>query len=432
MKTKQVEAADGSCHWVLSEGSISVKIYTTKRKVAGVTYVSHCLAYSVGDKRIRKTFSRLEEAKRWGARVLTRLTNGETAINGVTAAEMQDMAQARMELAALKVSLTTAAKEYRVATEQLNGKATINDAVRFFLAKANPDLPKKTVGDVSKELIAAKANDGLSTKYLTDLRQRTAKFASAFPSEISKITTAEIEKWLRGMGTGPKNRNNYANSVTTLFNFAKRAGYLAQHEETVAESLSRAKDTGGEIEIYTPEELKAMLERLRDIKPELLPFVAIGAFAGIRTAEIARLNWEDVDFEQGLIEIGAGKAKTAQRRHVPIQPNLAKWLEPYRNERGLILKLPKTQLAVRRVVEPDLDDATGKPEKGVKWKPNALRHSYGSYRLPILKNLNELALEMGNSPSMIMRHYRELVKPAEAVKFWAIEPPASTKAVRVA
>ena len=67
--------------------------------------------------------------------------------------------------------------------------------------------------------------------------------------------------------------------------------------------------------------------------------------------------------------------------------------------------------------------SSDKAEPGVKWKHNALRHSYGSYRMPILKNANELALEMGKSPAMIFRHYRELVKPAEAEKFWAIMPP---------
>ena len=432
MKTKQIKTAKGAIHWVLSEGSCAVKIYASKQVKHGVTYVSHCLTYSVGDKRIRKTFSELDEAKTWGARVLTSLTNGETAINGVTAAEMQTMVIANQELAGLNTNLIAAAREYRQATEQLKGKATINDAVRFFLAKANPDLPKKMVPELNAELYAAKTRDGLSAMYVNDLKTRLGRFAKAFPGEIGEITTAAIEKWLRGLGTGPKNRNNYATSITTLFNFGKREGYLSADRATAAEGLTRAKDTGGEIEIYSPEELTAMLIRVSEVKPELLPFVAIGAFAGVRAAEISRLAWEDIDFDQKLIEVGAKKSKTAQRRHVPIQPNLDRWLAPYRGKTGLIITSPQPQVAVRKVVEPDLEATTGKPEKGVKWKANALRHSFGSYRLPILKSANELALEMGNSPGMIFRHYRELVKPAEAVKFWAIEPPASTKAVRVA
>jgi hypothetical protein len=31
---------------------------------------------------------------------------------------------------------------------------------------------------------------------------------------------------------------------------------------------------------------------------------------------------------------------------------------------------------------------------------------------------------MGNSPTMIFRHYRDLVKPKDAVRFWEITPEA--------
>jgi hypothetical protein len=40
-----------------------------------------------------------------------------------------------------------------------------------------------------------------------------------------------------------------------------------------------------------------------------------------------------------------------------------------------------------------------------EWKMDILRHSYGTYRLPILKSADALALEMGNSPDIIFRHY---------------------------
>jgi integrase len=218
-------------------------------------------------------------------------------------------------------------REYRRAVEQLQGKGTLNDAVRFFKANAHPDLPAKTVGEVSLELLAAKEADKLSERYQRDLRGRLATFAKAFTGQIIEIKTPQIEAWLRGLKTGVKNRNNYANAITTLFRFAKRVGYLAPDRVTAADSLTRAKYTGGEIEIYTPTELGAMLTRLRDHRPELLPFVAIGAFAGVRTAELVRLPWASVNFEQGFIEVSAGNAKTAQRRHIPIQPNLAAWLQ---------------------------------------------------------------------------------------------------------
>lgn len=60
--------------------------------------------------------------------------------------------------------------------------------------------------------------------------------------------------------------------------------------------------------------------------------------------------------------------------------------------------------------------------KGAVWKKNGLRHSYISYRVADIQNVNQTALESGNSPAIIFRHYRELVRPADAKKWFGIEP----------
>ncbi len=422
MKSKLIRTGKGKNHWLLSEGACSVKIYSSKQKKDGETYHTHCVTYSEAGDRVRKTFSNLEKAKAWGQTILIRLINGQTEIEGISPVDLQDMALAKRELADLNVSMTAAIREYRRASEQLKGKGTINDAVRYFLTHASPDLPKKSISELCKELCEGKTTDGLSKRYVGDLRTRLAKFARAFDVEIAAIRTTEIESWLRRMGTGSQNRNNYANAVTTLFNFAKRAGYLPHDRITAADNLARAKNDSGEVRIYQPDELRRILVRLRDHQPELLPFVAIGAFAGVRPAELLRLKWENIDYEQRLIEVGAQQAKTAQRRHIPIQANLAAWLEPYRNNKGVICPIGKIQPKIKKLIERSVVHSGGKTEPGVKWQHNALRHSYGSYRLPIIKSAAELALEMGNSPVMIFRHYRELVKPKQADEYWAIVP----------
>lgn len=56
------------------------------------------------------------------------------------------------------------------------------------------------------------------------------------------------------------------------------------------------------------------------------------------------------------------------------------------------------------------------------WKANALRHSYASYRLSIVGDAGRVSGELGNSPSVVHRHYKELVKPAEAEKWFAVRP----------
>ncbi len=70
--------------------------------------------------------------------------------------------------------------------------------------------------------------------------------------------------------------------------------------------------------------------------------------------------------------------------------------------------------------------------KQVKWKKNALRHSFISYRVADIQNVAQVALEAGNSPQIIFKNYRELVRPAEAKAWFGIEPDQAVNVVPMA
>jgi hypothetical protein len=70
---------------------------------------------------------------------------------------------------------------------------------------------------------------------------------------------------------------------------------------------------------------------------------------------------------------------------------------------------------------------------GAKWKRNALRHSFGSYRMVQTKNEGQVALEMGNSPKVVKDHYFEIVDERAANEYWSIKSPrADRKIVAIA
>jgi hypothetical protein len=58
-----------------------------------------------------------------------------------------------------------------------------------------------------------------------------------------------------------------------------------------------------------------------------------------------------------------------------------------------------------------------------------LRHSFISYRVADLKDLRRVALEAGNSPAMIFRHYRELVTAEAAATWFSVEPETAAQIV---
>jgi hypothetical protein len=68
------------------------------------------------------------------------------------------------------------------------------------------------------------------------------------------------------------------------------------------------------------------------------------------------------------------------------------------------------------------ETATAEGWDAFKWKQNALRHSFISYRVADTQNVAQVALEAGNSPQMIFKHYRELVRPTAAKEWFGIVP----------
>ena len=145
---------------------------------------------------------------------------------------------------------------------------------------------------------------------------------------------------------------------------------------------------------------------LSRIEARLIPFVAIGGLAGLRSAEIVRLEWQEIRFDQDVIEIKAAKAKTASRRLVPILPALKAWLNPLRKEKGKVLASVLDEFALAKQFRNAVAAIRGDDgEQLIKIVHNGLRHSFISYRMAILKNAAEVALEAGNSPKMIFEHY---------------------------
>ena len=180
-----------------------------------------------------------------------------------------------------------------------------------------------------------------------------------------------------------------------------------------------AEVVSGEVGILTPEQIARLLEAAAE---ETLPYWAIGAFAGLRSSEIERLQWEQVDFEAGLIEVTAKSSKTASRRHVKIEPNLHRWLSPHMFQRGPVCPpgLPQRLLEDRQ--------RAGLTE----WPSNALRHSFASYHLAHFRNQQQTSMELGHmNASIVFQHYRNLVRPEQAERWWKIVPAVQSKTIAV-
>src|SRR5262249_42377729 len=343
------------------------------------------------EKQQRKNFSEYKTAWDFASDTATTIEKGRAQILSLNAADWQSYMAAKNLLRPFGIPLHTAIEEY-------------------VAIRKRKKLIEKRVGDVVDELLTAKKQAGLSDRYIETLRTYLLRFADSFQTNIGSINTGAIVRWLDSLKIGPRSYNNVRQAVVTLFNFARRRGYLPKGETTEAADVETVRDHDGEIAILTPGELSKLL---RKSKPQYQLYFALAAFTGIRSAELLRLEWNEINFEKGHIEVTARKVKTATRRLVPIHPNLAKWLEPYRKGKGKLFQSRRTVDSAIRFAK----------RLGIPWKANCLRHSYATYRLSIMPDAAGIALEMGNSPAKLFTNYRELDRHDHAPEWFAIQPP---------
>src|SRR5262249_4016191 len=135
---------------------------------------------------------------------------------------------------------------------------TLRDAAKFYAAHLKAVTGSRKVKEVVADLLAARAADGMSQRYLGDLRVRFGRFVLSFGDEmIAGITASRIDEWLRGLGVAPVTRNAYRRRLGTLFSFAKRRGHVTKNP--IAD-VERAKERETEIAILSVTELARLLE----------------------------------------------------------------------------------------------------------------------------------------------------------------------------
>jgi len=341
----------------------------------------------------------------------------------------RDFVAATQRLAPHGLGVTDASLMLDDALNKL-GKTPLSTAVEFFKRNGETMTAIRTVPQVRDELIKELNKDKRGKYHIRDMEIRLNRFCESFPGPIQDVREVSITEWLQSLEkitvkggkrikiehpelVSNRTRNNYRAAISELFRFAKKRGYLPRDLPTAADGTVRVQIAAGKNHIISPEEAKKVLESL---PPYLVPFTVLKLFSGLRTEEAFGLNWEELRFNSKAVVIEAKLAKLRQRRVPPILPNLAKWLQPFRQLKGSINPGYSSPHAVQNAVMRESRKA------GVILRRNTFRNCYISYRVAVPEDPGIVAAEAGTSRRMVESNYKELATNQESKKWFAICP----------
>jgi integrase len=403
-------------------GTFKARVYAGTNTVGGKTYPTFTLVYQSarGTPRIRKRFTSLEAAKAEADAVARREAGQAEQVRRLTIAEVHDFVKASQVLKPLGLDVLAAAMQFAESARMLPEGVTVKEAVADYVRRNKAVRESRTVAELVREYIAAKETSGRSTRHVEDLRGRLKRFADAFQMPVASITGPMLQAYLDSRDVSARSKLNDIRHALSALRWGVKRKYAPRDllDEIEAIELPEAKPS--ETLIFSPEELREMFASIR---PELVPWLCMGAFCGLRSAEILRLDWQQVNLERRFVEVKAQNAKTAARRLVPLCDAAVEWLTPHRKESGRVSHFAEDNKAYAAAAASvnAAREAAGVKQQFV-WKRNGLRHSFCSYRLAVTSDAAKTALEAGNSPAMIFRHYRQLVTADEAARWFSVAP----------
>lgn len=398
----------------VKRGSSTIKIYRDRKPNA--TY--YRVVYHLGGKRHRLNFNDLGKAQSEAEAKASQLSRGDIDAMQLSGRDRLEFGRAKDAVKFLELPLDAVALQFAEACKLLCGVPLV-DAARFYVRHHGANLKRVPVAEAAREMIQEKQRKGVSKVYLADLRYRLGRFADAFHCDVSAIAPDDVSEFFQRLGLSACSHNNFHRTLRTFFAFSQKRGWLSKETDLLS-CVEKRSEKRFPVEVFTPSQLGALLE---NASPHLAPAIALSAFAGLRSEEILRLEWSDIERRPGFIEVAAHKAKTATRRIVPITGNLARWLAAA--PRSCTRVWPHSKDPFFKAMRKAADSAK------ITWKHNVLRHSFISYRLALVQDVNRVALEAGTSPAMIFRHYRELATPEQAHTWFAIAPSVTPNVIPI-
>lgn len=301
------------------------------------------------------------------------------------------------------------------ALDLLPAGTTLMDAARCWMSANRTPVVAISAREALDKLIAEKRALDRRQRTAQGYRDAVGKFLRDTVSEathVHDIGTHQIKTWLSQYS--PASWNGYRRTLHAFFAWCHREEFCASNPVEPIPVASVRRDAPVCLPVS---DVRAFLDCVAEHDPGLAPYFAVAFFAGIRSAELARMDADCIGSE--YIHVGPRHAKVNAQRYVKIVPVLAHWLTMFPPHGALRVDAHRRRF---RAIVARIRETHGK--KGFEWPRNAARHSFASYHLAAYKDSAATAHELGHtSPNLLFSRYRTLATEADGLAYFSLDPP---------
>lgn len=367
----------------------------------------------IAGKRRQLQFTSFEEAQGEATAALKhKEENGRSGFS-LSRSQLDDATKALAIVQPFGVSLEDAAAYYARHEKPKQGDITVSALVDLY-------VEEKRKGTNTK------AGLPVRDRTLSDIECRLGLFTRTHGAALMKDMREDtVKAWLFSNAVlSPQTRVNYFRNLRGFFTYAVFRGFIAENP------LARIR-VGAEASapaILTVDQSEVLLtQALAHQEWALIPYVALGLFCGIRSEELAKLQWTHLNMTAGTVTIPPGIAKKRRIRIVTMPQCCREWLAEW-----LVQNEGRPLGAIRPIGFAKRFRALVKAAGIPKWPHNALRHSAASYHYAKHNNASLTCAMLGQrSDEVLFTHYRSLVNPVDADHFFSLLPPAVQGVVRL-
>lgn len=307
----------------------------------------------------------------------------------------------------------------------------LKEAVDDFIKRKSEEIQKaksKEVNGLVDEWVRKTTHSTINPR-----RKRTQQSIKSIGNRIKKdfgkrkiqtLKRDEFHSYLFELKVKQQTRRNIRTGISQFFNWCVKKGYTDNNPLLDIEVRVIQKP----VEVFSVDECKTLLKNTLEHDFDLIPYLTICLFAGLRPGECEKLNFNDINFAGKQIYVRKETSKIKDDRFVPIEPVLLKWLGSFKNYQGLVI--PQNFRKRFDAIKSKAGFKLRSEDEGKDWIQDGLRHTYGSMWLAKHEKRAKLAEHMGNSEYILRKHYRKVVSTQDWKDFWGLTPIAIQNSIK--